>query len=117
MKGCGRSGRRSGSPSRSPRAGPARTSRGRAMSGASRLAEYLQRHIEDGDFPGASYLVAEDDRILAERALGFAVLRPERIAAATGTIYDLASLTKPLAGSLLAALFESEGLLSFDDPL
>ena len=87
------------------------------MSGSSRLAEYLQRHIEDGDFPGASYLVAEDDRILAERALGFAVLRPERIAATTDTIYDLASLTKPLAGALLAALFESEGLLSFDDPL
>ena len=87
------------------------------MRGASRLVEYLERHIEAGDFPGASYLVAEDGRILAEQALGFAVLQPERITATTGTIYDLASLTKPLAGALLAALLESEGLLSFDDTL
>src|SRR2546422_2263576 len=87
------------------------------MSGAARLAEYLERHIEAGDFPGASYLVAQEGRVLAEGALGFAVLRPERITATTGTIYDLASLTKPLAGALLAALLESEGLLSFDDTL
>ena len=87
------------------------------MSGAARLAEYLERHIEAGDFPGASYLVAQEGRVLAEGALGFAVVRPERIDATTATIYDLASLTKPLAGALLAALLESEGRLSFDDPL
>jgi CubicO group peptidase (beta-lactamase class C family) len=87
------------------------------MRGADRLADYLRHHVEAGDFPGAVYLVAEDGRILADGALGLAVARPERIAATPDTIYDLASLTKPLAGALLAALLEAEGRLALDDPL
>ncbi len=87
------------------------------MTSAGRLADYLESHIRIGDFPGASYLVAEETRVLAEGALGSAVLRPERIAASTGTLYDLASLTKPLAGALLTALLESDGIFGFDDPL
>jgi len=87
------------------------------MRGAARLEDYLRAHVAAGDFPGASYLVAGDGGILAEGALGSAVLRPERIAAATSTLYDLASLTKPIAGSCLAALLSSEGRLSCDDPL
>jgi len=87
------------------------------MTRAARLADFLESHIRTGDFPGASYLVAEEKRILAEGALGSAVLRPERIAATTGTLYDLASLTKPLAGALLAALLESERIVGLDDPL
>ncbi len=45
------------------------------MSGAARLRDYLRAHVETGDFPGASYVVAEDGRILAEGALGSAVFR------------------------------------------
>jgi CubicO group peptidase (beta-lactamase class C family) len=87
------------------------------MNGAARLRDYLRAHVETGDFPGASYVVAEDGRILAEGALGSAVLRPARIAASISTLYDLASLTKPLAGALLAARLSSAGRLSCDDPL
>lgn len=87
------------------------------MRGADRLADFLRHHVDAGDFPGAAWLVAEDGRILAEGALGLAVVRPERIEAVPGTLYDLASLTKPLAGALLAALLEVEGLVSLDDPL
>lgn len=87
------------------------------MRGADRLPEFLRNHVDAGDFPGASWLVAEDGRILAEGALGLAVVRPERIEASPDTLYDLASLTKPLAGALVAALLEADGLLGFDDPL
>jgi len=87
------------------------------MRPAARLEDYLRAHVEAGDFPGASYLVAGDREVLAEGALGSAVLRPERIAAATSTLYDLASLTKPIAGSCLAAILASEGRLTCDDPL
>jgi len=87
------------------------------MSGAARLLDFLRKHVEAGDFPGASYLVAEDGRILAEGALGSAVLRPERVAADTSTLYDLASLTKPIAGSLLAAILSFEDRVSCDDAL
>lgn len=87
------------------------------MTGAARLREYLQARVEAGDFPGASFLVAEDGRVLAEGACGFSVLVPERLPASPSAIYDLASLTKPLCGALLSALLCSRGRLSYDDPL
>jgi CubicO group peptidase (beta-lactamase class C family) len=89
--------------------------KGRPLSGASRIQDYLRAHVDAGDFPGASYLVAGGGKILAEGALGSAVLRPERIEATTSTLYDLASLTKPIAGALLAAVLASERRMSWDD--
>jgi CubicO group peptidase (beta-lactamase class C family) len=83
--------------------------------GSERIREYLAAHIAAGDFPGASYLVAEGRRVLAEGALGHSVLSPEVIPAGIGTLYDLASLTKPLACALLAVLLESEGRLRLGD--
>jgi len=48
------------------------------MRGAARVAEFLEAHVAAGDFPGASYLVAAGDRVLAEGAVGLAVAEPER---------------------------------------
>ncbi|HKN47186.1 MAG TPA: serine hydrolase [Candidatus Polarisedimenticolia bacterium] len=87
------------------------------MGVAPRIEEFLAARVAAGDFPGASYLVAEGDRILAEGAVGHAVLEPERIAATPSTIYDLASLTKPLATAVSLAQCQSEGRLRLDDPL
>ncbi len=82
-----------------------------------RIREFLAAHIAIGDFPGASYLVAEGRRVLAEGALGHAVLVPETIPARAETLYDLASLTKPLSCALLAVLLESEGRIRLEDAL
>lgn len=67
------------------------------------INEFLQSRIDAGDFPSAVYLVAEKGAIVFHDALGFAVVEPERIAAKIDTIYDLASLTKPLVTGLLCA--------------
>lgn len=73
-----------------------------------KISEYLQSRIEAKDFPSAVYLVAEKGKIVLQDALGFAVVEPEMIEARIDTIYDLASLTKPLvAGLLFAKLFEN----------
>jgi len=72
------------------------------------ISEFLRERIAAGDFPSAVYLVAEKGEIVFQDALGFAVVEPERIEANIDTIYDLASLTKPLvAGLLCAKLIES----------
>jgi len=84
---------------------------------ASSIQQFLADRIEAGLFPGASYLVAEGDRILAEGALGQAVVAPRDIAARSETIYDLASLSKPLSTGLLAVLLQRDGALALDDPL
>jgi CubicO group peptidase (beta-lactamase class C family) len=77
----------------------------------SEIEKYLANCVENRLFPSASYLVAKGEAILAEGALGFAVLKPEKIEATTGTIYDLASLTKPLVTTLLTAYFSERNYL------
>lgn len=68
-----------------------------------RISAFLQTRIEARDFPSAVYLVAEKGEVVFTDALGFAVVEPEKIEAQTDTIYDLASLTKPLVTGLLCA--------------
>ncbi len=64
----------------------------------------LTERIAAGDFPSAVYLVAERGHICLADALGHAVRESEQQRAATlDTIYDLASLTKPLVTGLLCA--------------
>ncbi len=87
------------------------------MGTRSGIADFLSSRIEAGVFPGASYLVADDRRILEAGAIGHAVLTPKRIPAERGTIFDLASLTKPLCTAILAVQLEAEGRLRLDDPL
>jgi CubicO group peptidase (beta-lactamase class C family) len=48
---------------------------------------------------------------------GCAVLRPERIPMARETIFDLASLTKPLATATAVLLLAAEGAVELDDPV
>ncbi|HKP85545.1 MAG TPA: serine hydrolase domain-containing protein, partial [Blastocatellia bacterium] len=82
-----------------------------------KLSDYLQTQIARGSFPGAQYVAGEEGRIKLEGAVGFAVTEPERIAATVDTIYDLASLTKPLVTSLLAVILASFGVIDLSAPL
>ncbi len=75
------------------------------------ISSFLQERINVNDFPSAVYLVAEKGEIVYQDALGYAVVEPERIEAKIDTIYDLASLTKPLVTGLLAALSVDDGEL------
>ena len=81
------------------------------------ISSFLQSEIARGSLPGAQYLVGEDLRIIAEDALGLAVVEPEHIPATLDTIYDLASLTKPLVTALLVVRFAERGVLDLNAPL
>lgn len=78
------------------------------------ISNFLGERIAAGDFPSAVYLVAEGGRIVFADALGQSVVEPQRIAASFETIYDLASLTKPLITSLLCARRVEAGELTRD---
>ena len=78
------------------------------------LSALLQQHIEVGEFPSAVYLVGERDEILYTDALGYSVVEPYRVTNKLDTIYDLASLTKPLITSLLCARRIELGELTLD---
>lgn len=74
-----------------------------------RISGFISERIAANDFPSAVYLVAEKGEIVFQDALGYAVVEPEKIEARLDTIYDLASLTKPLVTGLLCAkLYERE---------
>jgi CubicO group peptidase (beta-lactamase class C family) len=74
----------------------------------------LCSRIESSHFPSAVYVVAEHGRVIFSDALGDAVREPESHAASLETIYDLASLTKPLVTGLLCARLVQSGELSLD---
>ncbi|MCA1635983.1 MAG: beta-lactamase family protein [Acidobacteria bacterium] len=81
------------------------------------ISAMLAGRIEAGDFPSAVYVVAERGEIIFADALGEAVREPAQYAATLETIYDLASLTKPLVTGLLCALFVERGLVELDGVL
>lgn len=74
----------------------------------------LCSRIDSGDFPSAVYVVAQHGRQVFADVLGQAVREPESHAASLRTIYDLASLTKPLVTGLLCARLVQSGQLSLD---
>ncbi|HEX5706643.1 MAG TPA: serine hydrolase [Pyrinomonadaceae bacterium] len=80
-----------------------------------RIEALLLACIEAGDFPSAVYSVAQRGQVYFAGALGDAVRAPERRAAGLETIYDLASLTKPLVTGLLCALMLERGRVRLDD--
>ncbi len=77
----------------------------------------MDEGLERGLFAGASALVVSEKETLAERHAGDARVEPasERRAAGPDTLWDLASLTKPLAGAALVLSLVSEKTLSLDD--
>ena len=79
------------------------------------ISNFLSERIAANDFPSAVYLVAEKGEIVFHAALGMAVVEPERIPARLDTIYDVASLTKPLVtGLLIAKLVEAKEIRPSD---
>jgi CubicO group peptidase (beta-lactamase class C family) len=81
------------------------------------ITSFLEYEIAQGALPGGQYLVGENLQIIAEDAVGLAVVEPERIPATLDTIYDLASLTKPLITALLVVRFAERGVLDLAAPL
>jgi CubicO group peptidase (beta-lactamase class C family) len=78
------------------------------------ISTMLRGRIDSGDFPSAVYVVAEHGREVFADALGEAVRAPESHRASLETIYDLASLTKPLVTGLLCARMVQSGQLTLD---
>jgi CubicO group peptidase (beta-lactamase class C family) len=81
------------------------------------ISGLLRERIAAGDFPSAVYLAAEKGEIVFSGALGMAVVEPEKIAVEFNTIYDLASLTKPLITGLLCAKLLESGQIGLADPI
>lgn len=79
------------------------------------LAGFLEEEIAAASFPGGAALIGSAETILEQAFAGDASVEPEREALSARTLFDLASLTKPLSTGALARLALERGL-SLDDP-
>ena len=81
------------------------------------LSALLEEHITAREFPSAVYLVADHDTVVFTDALGYSVVEPYRVANKLDTIYDLASLTKPLVTAMLCSRRIELGELTLDSSI
>lgn len=73
--------------------------------------------VEKGVFPGAVLLVAVQGRVVMHRSYGFRSLLPQSCRMTADTLFDLSSLTKPLATTTAMMLLVSEGGLRLEHPV
>ena len=71
-----------------------------------------KREIDSGNIPGCVVLVARKGTIVWHRACGDRAISSEKVTNSVLTIYDLASLTKPVATTTAIALLLDDGKLN-----
>jgi CubicO group peptidase (beta-lactamase class C family) len=81
------------------------------------IDSFLQEGVDSGVFPGGVFLGASKGRIVCLQAVGHRLHSDLPSFVKPDTIYDLASLTKPLATTLAMMKLVSEGKLSLDQSI
>jgi serine-type D-Ala-D-Ala carboxypeptidase len=77
----------------------------------------VQRELDAGLFPGAVVLVGRPGKVLYHDAFGFARIVPDKVKMAKDCIFDLASVTKPVATATAFGVCVDEKRLRFDMPI
>jgi CubicO group peptidase (beta-lactamase class C family) len=75
----------------------------------------LGQAVEEGVFPGAVALVGKNEEIVFEQAFGFRSRVPEQTTLQPDTVFDLASLTKPLATTMAIMLLVNDRKMELED--
>ncbi|MDF3123510.1 serine hydrolase domain-containing protein [Rheinheimera sp. 1928-s] len=82
-----------------------------------RIAPLVEKAIADKQLPGAVVLVGRGDKVLYRKAFGFKTYSPAAPVIATNTVFDLASLTKPVVTTTLIMQLVEQGELRLTDPV
>ncbi len=75
----------------------------------------FQEAVAQGVFPGAVVLISKDEEVVYEGAFGHRSLIPEKTPLQASMIFDLASLTKPLATTIAIMMLAREKKIHLDD--
>ena len=81
------------------------------------ITRALQNGVDEQIFPGAVLFARCRGRLCYHQAVGFASYLPTQRPAHLETIYDLASLTKPLATVTGVSCLVQDGVLELDQPV
>ncbi|MFQ5598331.1 MAG: serine hydrolase domain-containing protein [Nitrospiria bacterium] len=82
-----------------------------------RITGKMNEGLSSAVFPGAVLLIAHHGSIRFHKAFGFAEIRPKRIETRLDTLFDLASLTKPLATAAACAELLKRHVLKLENPV
>jgi len=82
-----------------------------------RIDRAVEKAIAAKELPGAVVLVEHKGRIVFRRAYGHRALLPEREPMTVDTVFDVASLTKPVATATSVMILVEEGKLNLADPV
>jgi CubicO group peptidase (beta-lactamase class C family) len=86
-----------------------------AAEGLERIDGVMREAIERGDCPGAVILIVRDGRVVWRKAYGERARQPGAVAMTADTVFDLASLTKPVATATSVMLLIEQGKLRLAD--
>ena len=75
----------------------------------------IQKAIDQKDIPGAVFLVTRHNKIVYRKAYGNKEILPEKIKMKVSDVFDLASLTKPMATATSAMILIDRGQLRLLD--
>jgi len=87
---------------------------------AKRLAEIdriVQEGLDKANMPGAVVLIGRHGGIAFRKAYGQKQLQPEKAPMTVDTVFDMASITKPMATATSVMKLIEEGKLGLDDPV
>jgi CubicO group peptidase (beta-lactamase class C family) len=79
--------------------------------------QLIETSMSRGQIPGAVLLCGKDNRVVYLKAYGHRALAPTTQPMTTDTIFDLASLTKPMATATSVMLLIERGKISLNDPV
>jgi serine-type D-Ala-D-Ala carboxypeptidase len=82
-----------------------------------RAFELIHQAIADRAFPAASIAVTHRGKLVGLKAFGHFLYEPETPETTTGSIFDLASLTKVVATTPMAMILYERGLLDLATPV
>ncbi|MHC4517088.1 MAG: serine hydrolase domain-containing protein [Planctomycetota bacterium] len=85
--------------------------------GLTQIDGVVEEEIQAGHVPGAVVLVGRGDKVVYWKAFGLAVAEPFEAPMRKDTVFDLASLTKPLATAAAIMVLVDRGKLNVDDPV
>jgi len=77
----------------------------------------VYRALGEGKAPGAVVVIGRKDRVLFRRAYGYRAVAPEPEEMTLDTVFDLASMTKPVATASSVMVLVERGVLSLDEPV
>ncbi|MBX3187692.1 MAG: DUF1343 domain-containing protein [Labilithrix sp.] len=76
----------------------------------------IEEAIGTGKMPGCVVVVGRHDEVLLRRAYGSKALVPEQVPMTLDTVFDLASLTKPVATATSVMILVERGRIDLDAP-